>query len=175
MKPEYLADAAVDAALDEQIRTLLTTCFTGPQDVVFKTRRYFHDPYPHRWVIKNEQGELVAHVGVHERCVTSEGITSRIIGMAEVCVRPDYRGRGFIGMTFRCIHAWAIQQGFDFSVLFGDPKIYGSSGYTNVTNLFYDSQESDGRMVRKQALAMVKTLTTRPWPTGQVSLQGLPF
>ncbi len=30
-------------------------CFTKPQDVVFKDRRYFCEPYPHRWVVRDAQ------------------------------------------------------------------------------------------------------------------------
>ena len=41
---EYLPDSSVDDALDEEIRGLLTTCFTKPKDVVFKEQRYFFEP-----------------------------------------------------------------------------------------------------------------------------------
>jgi hypothetical protein len=82
MKPEieYLSDNSVDDALDQEIRGLLTTCFTKPQDVVFKDRRYFREPYPHRWVIRNGQGVLVAHIGVHEKEVEAEGMIRELFG-----------------------------------------------------------------------------------------------
>lgn len=65
--------AQMDDGMDEKIRVLLTACFTGPQDAVFQTRRYFHDPYPHRWIVRDERGNLAAHVGVHERCMVADG------------------------------------------------------------------------------------------------------
>ncbi len=175
MNPEYIPDASVDAALDELIRSLLTTCFTGPHDAVFKTQRYFKDPYPHRWIIRDGQGGLVAHVGVHEKRIMADGITYRAIGMAEVCVHPDWRGRGLVGAIFREIHAWAIQQGYPFSLLYGDPKIYTSSGYTTVHNLFYESVGADGAPTRILTTAMVKPLATTPWPTSDVLLEGSTF
>ena len=50
--------AQMDDGMDEKIRVLLTACFTGPQDAVFQTRRYFNDPYPHRWIVRDDRGAL---------------------------------------------------------------------------------------------------------------------
>ena len=174
-QPEYIADASVDADMDEKIRTLLTMCFTGPQDAVFKTRRYFNDPYPHRWIIRDGRGGLAAHVGVHERRVVAEGKPLRIIGIAEVCVRPDHRGRGHVRAILCEIHAWAARQGFEFSVLFGMPEVYRSSGYKCVENLFLDVRERDGRIAPKQTPAMVRELAQAPWPSAEVYLDGAIF
>jgi predicted N-acetyltransferase YhbS len=174
VKPEieYLPDDHVDEALDSELRNLLTTCFTKPQDVVFKERRYFREPYPHRWVIRNEHGAIVAHIGVHEKNVEAEGRSSRIGGMAEVCVHPDYRGRGYVRMMLVCIHDWLAKHGFEFAVLFGDPRVYGSSGYVQVKNLF---NGAGLKRDRKQVTAMIKELSGKPWPRTEVYLPGLTF
>ncbi len=58
----YLPDATVDDALNREIITLLTACFTKPQDTVFQTRRYFREPYPHRWIIRDERKQVKAMV-----------------------------------------------------------------------------------------------------------------
>ena len=175
MDAEYLADAAVDSALDEEIRTLLTTCFTGPGDAVFKTRRYFHDPYPHRWIVRNASGKLIAHIGVHDKRAHADGQIYRIAGIAEVCVHPDARGQGHIRRMLQRIHEWAAREGFVFAALFGDPKVYASSGYANVDNLYVDTIGIDGTQDKKQVVVMVKSLTTQPWPTGEVHLSGAAF
>ena len=70
MKPEieYLSDERVDDALDLEIRGLLTTCFTKPQDVVFKDRRYFREPYPHRSAaLHRAQREFLQRTGFLRR------------------------------------------------------------------------------------------------------------
>ncbi len=174
-EPEYLADASVDAAMDEKIRALLTTCFTGPQNAVFQTRRYFHDPYPHRWIVRDERGALAAHVGVHERRVVADGKPLRIVGIAEVSVHPDQRGRGHVRAILREVHAWATREGFEFSALFGKPEVYGSSGYRSVANLSVDVAGPDGRIARKKMPAMVRPLAQAPWPAGEVFLEGAVF
>ena len=68
---EYLPDSSVDDALDEEIRGLLATCFTKPQDVVFQEQRYFFEPYSHRWIIRDGQGNMVGHAGAHEKEIES--------------------------------------------------------------------------------------------------------
>ena len=83
-KIEYLPNDSVTDSMDYELRGLLTTCFTKPQDVVFRDRRYFREPYPHRWVIRDDNNAIVAHIGVNEKQVEAEGRTCRIGGIAEV-------------------------------------------------------------------------------------------
>lgn len=172
---EYLPDSSVDAALDAQIRGLLTKCFTKPEDVVFRDRRYFREPYPHRWVIKDTQGSIIAHVGVHEKSVEADGQRFRIGGIAEVCVHPKFRGRGFVKAMLTRVHDWLIRHGFDFAVLFGDSRVYRSSGYVEVNNLIHDAITAEGKSCTTQSPAMVRQLSDTPWPDGQVYLPGPKF
>ena len=175
MKVEYLPDASVDASLDAELRNLLTRCFTKPQDVVFKDHRYFCEHYPHRWVIRDARRCIIAHAGVHEKAVEADGRRFRIGGLAEVCVHPDYRGRGFVKAMVACIDDWLIASGYDFAVLFGEPYIYQSSGYVLVNNLVYDEVTPSGDKFKAPEPAMVKELSGTPWPTSQVYLPGPKF
>ena len=52
---QYLADGSLDDAGDRELRGLLSTCFTKPGDEVFRTRRYWREPYKHRCL--NEDGK----------------------------------------------------------------------------------------------------------------------
>jgi len=174
MKPEidYISDDDVDDALDRELRDLLMTCFTKPVDVaVFRQRRYCQEPVPHRWFISDEHGSIVAHIGVHEKTVEAGGQIYRIGGIAEVCVHPDYRRRGYVRMMLVRIHEWLGQGEFTFSVLFGRPEVYGSSGYVQVGNLIHGGAKEGW----KQATAMVKEISATPWPPGKVYLPGPMF
>lgn len=172
MKPtiEYLPDLSIDAATDEMLRGLLVTCFTKPQDVVFRDQRYFRQPYQDRWVIRDEGGALVAHIGVHDKKVAADGQAYCIGGIAEVCVHPDHRGRGYVRMMLACIHEWLSGRGYPFSVLFGAPGVYGSSGYAPCK--LVHGGEAEGW---KEAGAMVKELSATAWPSGTVRLPGPTF
>jgi predicted N-acetyltransferase YhbS len=170
-QPQYLPDESVDDALDRELRGLLTTCFTKPQDTVFRHRRYFVEPYPHRWVIRDGRGTIVAHVGVHEKQVEAGGRTYRIGGIAEVCVHPDHRGNGYVRIMLQAVHNRLIKHGFIFALLFGDPRVYGSSGYVQVGNLYYGGGPDGWKQVR----GMVRQLSTTAWPTENVHLPGGKF
>ena len=74
-------------------------------------------------------------------------------------------------MMLLCIHDWLSQHGFAFAVLFGDPLVYGSSGYVQVNNLSCDADAGG----RKQVTAMVKELSETPWPASAVYLPGPTF
>ena len=165
---EYLADACIDAAQDRELCGLLSTCFTGPVNEVFKTQRYFHEP----WVIRDERGALVAHVGVHEKLVEAGGESHRFGGIAEVCVHPDYRGRGYIKEMLAVIHDWQARHGFVYSILFGKPEVYGSSGYVAVENVYCRAAVDQAP---KRMTALVKELAGAPWPAAAAHLQGLMF
>jgi predicted N-acetyltransferase YhbS len=175
MKVEYLPDSSVDASLDAEIRALLTTCFTQPQDVVFKDQRYFCEPYPHRWVIRDAEHSVIAHAGVHEKFVEADGRRFPVGGLAEVCVHPEFRGRGFVKAMLACIHDWLILHEYDFAVLFGELYIYQSSGYFQVSNLVHDEVTPAGEKYKAQEPAVVKEMSGTPWPTGQVHLPGPKF
>jgi predicted acetyltransferase len=173
MKPEilYLADDSIDEVGDRELRDLLTTCFRKPQDHVFETRRYFKEPYKHRWVIRSEQGALVAHVGVHDKMIEAEGKSFRIGGICEVCVHPDYRGRRYVKAMLDCIHIWLSDNQFQFSLLFGDPKVYGSSGYVELDNLYVNEDGKGWKPVK----GMMKQIMDKSWPDSDVQLVGIKF
>lgn len=169
----YLPDSAVGSALDRELRALLTVCFTKPQDAVFRDRRYFREPPQHRWLARDDRGMLVAHAAVHDKAVSSAGITYRIGGVAEVCVHPDHRGRGHVRGLLADIHAWLAAQQVPFAVLFGNPRVYASSGYAVVGNLRVRSPET--ATWEPAAGAMAHGLGALPWPACDVDLVGPRF
>lgn len=177
MKPkvEYVPDRDVDAEMDRALRKLLTTCFTKKQDVVFRHRRYFVDPYPHRWVIRDPGGRLVAHTGVHEKCVVAADRVYRVGGIGEVCVHPDCRGRGYVKLMMNTIHEFLTEREFDFSILFGDQDVYGSSGYRPVSNLYVAEKPNAKPNERKAVTGLIRELGDRPWPETDVILLGKKF
>ena len=166
---EYLPDDTINEAMDRQIRDLLTLCFTQPQDVVFRRQRYFAEPYPNRWIIRDGD-RLAAHLGVHEKHIEVDGEVIPVGGVAEVCVHPDHRGKGYVKRILRIVHPWLKRRGFVYSLLYGNPTVYGSSGYRQHPNL-WRVNEGD----RERADIMVAELSGRPWPEGEVHMQGPPF
>lgn len=176
-KTTYVADAAVDAALDRELRDLLSTCFTQAQDHVFKERRYFNEPPAHRWVIRDDLGAIVAHIAVHDKQLfAGQGRVFRTGGLAEVCVHPSHQGRGYVKLLVAAAHDWMKAQGFVFCVLFGKPRYYASSGYLPVDNLFQDGKDAAGAIMRAKASgALVVALSAQAWLEGDTYIPGPAF
>lgn len=168
MSVDYIADGNVDEILDQELRGLLSVCFTKPQDNVFRNRRYFKEPCPHHWVIRDASGALIAHLGVHEKQIESDGIFYSIGGVSEVCVHPDHRGTGGVKSMLHVAHEWMAGRGIPFSVLFGNPQVYGSSGYAPVADIEYGNDTNGW----KPGQVLVRELSELAWPAGQVRLPG---
>ena len=169
----YLPDTAVDAALDLALRELLSTCFTKPEDVVFRERRYFAEPPAHRWMIRNPEGQVVAHIAAHQRRVEAGAWSAPAGGLAEVCVHPGSRGQGLVRLLLKAVHADLQERGCLFSVLFGDPRFYSSSGYVKPDPVFI-GPGPDGRWIPADGI-MVRPLSQLAWPAGEVHVPGLIF
>lgn len=170
-RTKYLADESIDDALDQEIRNLLTRCFTKPQDVIFRTQRYFYEPYPHRWIIQNERGALIAHIGVHDKHIETGKSAHRIGGICEVCVHPDHRGKHYVKFMLEKVHTWFLDHEYDYAILFGDPRIYSSSGYLPVDNVIHGDDHEGWKPTR----VLIREVSGKAWPMGKVLLPGAEF
>ena len=169
---EYLSDAHMTAHEDRALRELLCACYTRPIHVAFHTRRYLSVPCPHHWIIRGPDQIFLGHVGVFERYMVAGGRRVLIGGIGTVCVAPAARGRGYVRRMLAVIHEWLPVRGAHYSVLYGRPQIYGSSGYTQVQHAFHGN---DPRSDRRQATAMIKPLRTTACPSGDIYVYGEKF
>ena len=170
-----VADALVDHALDAELRQLLSTCFTGPQDGVFRTQRFFRVPPLHRWLRRDAAG-ITVHLAAHDLHATHAGGIIRFAGIAEVCVRPDCRGQGLVRAVLDEAHHELAAMGFTWTALFGKPEVYGSSGYRATGQPI---RHVDGGATVEKAFPsfQVRALgpAAGPWPDGVIDLRGPTF
>ena len=127
----YIKDSDVDASLDLNLRQLISFCF---KQSPLMDKRYFNEPPQHRWFVVDENDQLAAHLAVHEKVFSVENREEAFIGIAEVCVTPQQRGRGLVKMLLA--QAETHFPAIDYSILLGDEKIYGSSHYLKTNNVF---------------------------------------
>ena len=169
----YLPDAAVDPGLDIELRTLLSACFIQPHHAVFREHRHFCYPPQHRWLMRDHAGRLIAQIAVHERQVVAAERSWAAGGLAEVCVHPDVQRRGLMRELLARVHDDLHQRGVAFAVLFGNPAVYGSSGYFAPQNI---SIGPDAHGCWEPApRALVRVLGAQGWPTGDVRVPGPAF
>jgi len=173
---EYVEDRKVDAALDAELRALLSSCFTGEANEVFRHQRFFNEMPAHRWLIRDDEGRLVAHLAVHDKSIGISSGRLRVGGIAEVCVAATHRGQGLVRQLLTLAHEWMASQGIGYSTLFGDSRVYSSSGYRNVKNpVRYLDPKTGKRQTQPLDNFLVKALTAAPWPKGAVDLRGPKF
>lgn len=183
---QYIADDEVSISLDRELRSLLTTCFTRTQDDVFRHRRYWKEPPAHRWIMRSAEGDLVAHVAAHDKtcAVSPHGAGSgelRIAGIAEVCVHPSSRRRGYVKEILGVSHHDLERMEFDFAALFGNPEVYRSSGYLLANNPVQYYSDTDGteetvRFDGREGSAFLwRPVCRSDWPKDVIDLRGPRF
>ena len=172
----HLYDFQVTPAQDEALRDLFKVCFKR-ELAYLDHQRFFRELPPHRWIIFGEAGEVVAHIAVYEKVTGTDAGLLPLIGIAEVCVAPAHRGRGYVRALLAEIHDWARAQGFAWSMLFGASGIYASSGYQRIDNPIRAMDYKTGVWETKTAdYALVRRLTDDAvWPSGTIDLRGPHF
>ena len=176
MRVEYVEDRKVDAALDAELRALLSSCFLGEVNEVFRHQRFFNEMPSHRWLARDEEDRLVAHIAIHDKVIGTTAGDLRVGGIAEVCVAAAQRGQGLVRRLMAAGNDWMIGQGLLFGTLLGDPRVYGSSGYRSVGNsIRYLDPKTGVWLVEPMTNFLVKPLGSVPWPEGEIDLRGPKF
>ncbi len=170
----YQADATLTPAQDHAVRHLLRASF--PYETAFLSSRFIKAAPAHRWLLWNDAGdELIAHAAAHEKTIGSPAGELRIGGVCEVCVASDHRGQGLLKTLLEALHQRLREESVPFAMLFGQPRVYLSSGYTVITN----DLRADNALARHWnpfcGKPMVRALSCQPWPEGQIDLRGPTF
>ena len=169
----YRSDEAITDDEDRELRKLLFSCFSF--NPVFLVRRYFKQRPGHRWLFKNEAGEIVAHAALHEKMIGTESGDLLVGGVADVCVATDHRGLGISKVLLQSMEQWLKARGIAFAMLFGRPRVYASSGYVPIQNELKAGNLLSWRRISLRGTPMVKSLSQTVWPRGVINLRGPKF
>jgi len=90
-----------------------------------------HDPYyePEQTRVMLVDGEMVASVSNYLREMYCAGRHAKISAIGSVATHPNHRRKGYVRQVLAESRQWMLDSGFDFSFLFGDQDVYGSSGW----------------------------------------------
>ena len=164
----------VSAALDRQIRELLVICF--PHESVFATQRFLYEKPKYRWCVFSNETQLIAHTALHIKKIKTVSGEYEIGGVAEVCVHPEFRRKGLVRAMMSRIDELLLSERIPFSMLFGQGKIYHSSGYFEVKNkIRCYNPKTDEWIIKVDNDAKYKELSDLKWPEGLIDLQGPMF
>jgi predicted N-acetyltransferase YhbS len=169
----HMDEAAITSEDDRKLRRLLRTSF--PYEPALLTRRFVKQPPAERWMVMDGGGEFIAHAALHEKMIGTEEGDISVGGVAEICVAADHRGCGLVKQMLQSIHDKLGMRGVPFAMLFGQPKIYKSSGYAVISNPL----RADNSLARHWnpfcGKPMIHQLSVREWPDGVIDLRGPTF
>jgi GNAT superfamily N-acetyltransferase len=170
---QRIAEVEIDTALAGELTTLLRESFPD-----YPARSYYKVP-PHFRLVATVEGTVVGQLGVELRMMRVGAEVVRTFGVVDVCVRD--RGRGVATRLLTEVTTLARARGIEFIVLFADDdRLYAKTGWARATNPLTWVKIHDHRTVglAEQEVVtalMVKPLTARPWPSGDVDLLGPVF
>ncbi len=131
---EFYSESDITDIDNKRLMELLQLCF--PMLECLKKSRFWLERSDFRWFIRNSD-KIIANAVVHDKIFLSDEKKISIAGVAEVCVHPNYRGKGLGRELLSEIHSWAKDRGYSFAFLFGKTEIYQSSGYIQCNNLYW--------------------------------------
>jgi predicted N-acetyltransferase YhbS len=170
-----LKELEIDEALDAAIRQMLVSCFPRDKSVYSHTR-VWHGSTPAFTVLIEKAGQVVAHLCLIDRVIRVADQQLRVAGVGNVCVLPDYRGKGLSGRILKAAMKYAGQAGFDWGLLFtseGVKKVYARNGWRLLPNVIVIRVENGQKIERPpEAVTMVYPLKLAEFPAGVVHLQG---
>ena len=78
-------------------------------------------------------GRLAARIGIYDRRMFLNGKLLRVGAIGGVCTAPEFRGRGCARDLLEDCTNYMRAHDFDVSLLFGEPAIYGKSGWQTLS------------------------------------------
>ena len=166
-------DAEISGTEDHELRRLLLASF--PYETALLGRRYIREAPAHRWLVRSGTGELIGHTAAHDKVISIGGREVRVGGIAEVCVAHHFRSRGLMRKMLAEAHGWMRREGIPFAMLFGQPKVYASSGYAVIENPIQAESALIHQWNPFKGKPMVRAIAAAAWPGGAVDLRGPTF
>jgi predicted acetyltransferase len=161
---KHFVEPNLPSGMGAQLLELFKICFPKSKNL---TKRRFNNEMPaERWIAYSE-GKAIGHLAIHHKFITDENKRELpFIGIAEVCLTPEFRKKGLVGSLLRM--ADELHRDKDFSILFGESSVYQKYGYANVSNVECPDIPTISHL-------MAKCLSCKTWPSGTLSIPGQYF
>ncbi len=172
---ETIEETAMTPELDAAIRECLCACFPADKEF-FSGARAWHGSPPAYSLVGRAEGRVAGHVGIIVRDIRVAGRTVRIAGIQNMAVLPDWRKSGLGSALITGAMDQAARRGIPFGVLFCIPELeryYARYGWTrHDVDVRMDYAGQRNIPIPGKNICMVKLLAGRPFPDGDIHLQG---
>jgi GNAT superfamily N-acetyltransferase len=163
----------IDAELEKSIQELLTESFPG----IYPEDRIYYKQMPHFRYLAYDQETLIAQVGLDYRVMNLNGRFIKVLGIIDLCVKRDYRGKNIASELLNKIDEFGRVHRIDFLLLFADiNKVYLNNGFVKAKNtckwLKIDEHKTLGIGEEEIDELMIKKMGPKDWEEGHLDMLG---
>ncbi|MCP4610137.1 MAG: GNAT family N-acetyltransferase [Planctomycetes bacterium] len=172
---ELIEESDMPPEIDATIKRLLCECFC-PDAEKFSRSRYWHGSAPAYTLIHRDGDEVVGQVGIVLRTIRCGHVPTDIAGIQSLAVSPRIRGGMLAWALMRRSMKEARKRGVPFGLLFCVPsleRLYAAMRWERIDVITTMRDEKDQTVpIPGKNIAMVLKLDDRPFPEGDIDLQG---
>ncbi len=145
-----------------------------------RERSYFKQ-LPHFRLLAEDDGVLIAHLGIDHRVIRVGDTILSIFGIIDLFVSAQHKGTGVASSLLAWITDVAEQSGVDFLLLYAiDGRLYIKNGFHVISpylkSLWLCDYENYGVGIeRLDNLIYIKPTSDKTWPDGTVDIMGYLF
>lgn len=174
MRIEQHLEMTISESMDKELTRLLQHAFPS----IYPNRRYFKQ-LPHLRLIAYEDERIIGQVGLDFRVMNMDGDPIHVLGIIDLCVRDEVRGRGVGRALMEKVIDLGEAYPVDFLLLFADrPDLYEQVGFHKVSNtctwLQIDDENQTIRGIGEASFdeLMVRAVGDKRWTEGKLDLLG---
>ncbi len=172
---EMIEETAITPELDQAIRHTLCASFPN-DDGNFSLTRKWHGSGPEYTVLMQSERKVIAHVGVVDRQIDIGGVPLHVAGVQNVCVLPDWRGKGLSDRVMIAAMQEAETRGYDCGLLFCIPvleKVYARVGWISLgVRDVIRTENGQDLPIPDKNIAMYYPIKVKSLPEGIIHLRG---
>jgi ribosomal protein S18 acetylase RimI-like enzyme len=163
----------IDIELEKKILNLLIESF--PE--VYPKDRIYYKQMPHFRYLAFDKATLIGQVGLDYRVMNLNGIVIKVLGIIDICIKKEYRGKGIGSKLLEIIECFSIAHKLDFLLLFTDVEtFYEKSGFIKVKNVCkwtkIDEHKTLGIGEEEIKELMIKKIGNKVWKDGYLDMLG---
>ena len=120
---------------------------------------------------------LIGQVGLDYRVMNLNGINIKVLGIIDICIKKEYRGKGIGSKLLGTIECFSIEHKLDFLLLFTDIEtFYAKNNFMSVKNICrwtkIDEHKTLGIGEEEIKELMIKKVGNKVWQDGYLDMLG---
>ncbi|MFU0824919.1 GNAT family N-acetyltransferase [Clostridium sp.] len=165
----------IDIKLEKKISDLLVESFGE----IYPKDRIYYKQLPHFRFLAFDKDNLVGQVGLDYRVMNLNGVAIKVLGIIDICVKNEYRGKGIGSKLLEVIECFSVEHQMDFLLLFTDVEnFYKKNGFVNANVMCKWIKIHEHKIIGigeeefKDKGLMIKKVGNKVWKDGNLDMLG---